>query len=124
MLPSVLQTFHFEHQGSYEKYEGDFTVKCKLTFKERNDFNIIKARLLGGLSTEDNFSDLGFYPHVLATLKTRIVESPEWFKESGCGENLLDHSVAFALHNKLYQCERDWEEKMKPAPKESTGDAN
>lgn len=119
-LPKNEAAFDFNVTGSTtdKKYEGQFTVVCILNMARKHQLEIEKTRLMADFSnpTETLFG----LATILANLRVRIVDSPEWWKQSGGGMNLMDEDVLVALYDKVMDAEAKWREALKaqaaPAP--------
>jgi hypothetical protein len=122
-LPKNESTFNIEMVGdtTFKKYEGQFTVRCVLTAGQRHAMELEKSRLLGNFtSPTDALIGLA---EVLATLRARVIESPEWWRQSAGGSMLSDENVLMELYNKVSEVETQWRQKVKdlanpPPPKD------
>lgn len=112
-LPSKERTFDFEHVGedTGKKYEGRFTVLCVLNVGQKHALGLEKTRLLGNYANPTD--DLAGLAIILANLRAKIVDAPEWWKQSNGGSILDDESVIVALYRKVQEAEFQWKEDLK-----------
>lgn len=112
-LPKNEAVFDFESTGGTtgKKYDGQFTVVCILNMSRKHQLEIEKTRLMADFSnpTETLFG----LATILANLRVRIVNAPEWWKQSGGGFNLMDEDVLVALYDKVMEAEAKWRADLK-----------
>lgn len=112
-LPNRESVFDFEHVGvdTGNKYDGRFTVLCLLDMGQKHRLELEKTRLMGNYQ---NPSD-GLYgiALILANLRIKVIDAPEWWKQSNGGSNILDEDVLVALYDKVLEAESEWRRKMK-----------
>ena len=110
-LPEKIRTFYFDHKDEYgERREGNFSVKCRLTMRERQSMELNKSRLLGGhTSPTDALTGISV---MVATLSTHITEAPEWWKQSDSGLDLEDETIVIELFNKLTDEQTAWRDEL------------
>ena len=128
-LPEKIRTFYFDHKDEYgERREGNFSVKCRLTMRERQAMELAKSRLLGGhTAPTDALTGISV---MVATLNTHITEAPEWWKQSDSGLDLEDETIVVELFNRLTTEQMAWRddltkhaiEKTKAAEKDLNGE--
>jgi len=128
-LPEKIRTFYFDHTDEYgERREGNFSVKCRLTMRERQGMELNKSRLLGGhTSPTDALTGISV---MVATLDTHITDAPEWWKQSDSGLDLEDETIVVELFNNLTTEQLKWRdeltqhaiEKTKAAEKDLNGE--
>ena len=108
MLPKNEKTFTFDKEDGFtgQKYSGEFTVKCVLTFADRRVLELEKSRLR--LDILNPTSELLALTTIQASLKTRIISAPSWWKESDNGNNILDSEVVITLFDKVMEQEDLW----------------
>lgn len=117
-LPSKEKTFDFEHEGleTGKKYDGRFTVLCVLNVGQKHSLALEKTRLLGNYANPTD--DLAGLAIILANLRAKIVEAPEWWKQSNGGAMVDDEDALVALYRKVQEAEVSWKEELKKkAPK-------
>lgn len=112
-LPSKEKTFDFEHVGQTtdKKYDGRFTVRCVLNVGQKHALALEKTRLMG--SYENPSDELVGLAIVLATLRARIVDAPEWWKQSQGGSLIDDEDALVYLFQKIQEAESEWKEELK-----------
>jgi hypothetical protein len=112
-LPKNETTFNINVVGdaTLKKYEGEFTVRCVLTVGQKLLMESEKSRLIGSSSFPTN--DLVGLSEILATLKAKIIEAPEWWKQSLGGTSLSDENVLIELYTKVLEAETQWKQKIK-----------
>ena len=116
-LPSKTSVFDFTHEGELtgKKYEGQFTVIAALNMGQRHALEMEKTRLLGNyLNPTDALAGMAI---ILGNLRTKIIDSPEWWRQSNGGLEIMDEDVLVALHNKIKEVEAKWREDLKEKAK-------
>ena len=112
-LPKNEAVFDFDAVGltTGKKYDGQFTVVCILNMARKHALEIEKTRLMADFSnpTETLFG----LATILANLRVRIVNSPEWWKQSSGGFQLMDEDVLVTLYDKVMEAEAKWREALK-----------
>ena len=105
-----------------KKYEGQFTVRCILTAGQRHIMELEKSRLLG--SSPNPTDALVGLAEVLATIRAKVIDAPEWWKQSVGGSTLSDENVLMHLYKEVDEAETQWRLKVKelanPTPKDSS----
>lgn len=118
-LPKNEAVFDFEHVGEItgKKYDGRFTVLCVLNMAQRHALELEKTRLLGNYSSPtDGLAGIAL---VLANLRSKIIDAPEWWKQSGGGYDLMDEDVLVTLYQKIQDAEIQWRETLKERAKKT-----
>lgn len=111
-LPNKEKTFDFDFTTSLGKqYTGIFTVKCLLNIGEKHQMELEKTRLLGNYSNPTE--ELYGIATVLSSLRAKLTDSPDWWKQSRAGANLEEEDLLVALHNKVLEAENQWMEDLK-----------
>lgn len=112
-LPSKEKTFAFEHIGDTtgKKYDGQFTVRCVLNVGQKHSMALEQTRLLGNY--DNPISDLNGLAVILANLRAKIVEAPEWWKQSLGGALIDDEDALVLLYRKIIEVEIEWKEDLK-----------
>ena len=116
-LPKNESSFYFKHVGELTKreYDGDFKVKCLLSIGDKRILEIEKSQLTVDLSNPTgNLSAIGT---VVANLRVRIIDSPDWFKQNIRSLDLLDEEVFFELYSKCIDAETEWIKSLKKESK-------
>lgn len=112
-LPNKQKTFAFEHVGeaTNKKYDGQFTVRCVLNVGQKHALALEKTRLLGNY--ESPTDDLAGLAIVLANLRAKIAEAPEWWNQSSGGSLIDDEDALVLLYRKIQEAELEWKEDLK-----------
>lgn len=112
-LPKNESTFDFSHVGELtgKKYEGQFTVKCVLNLADKRLLEIEKSRLTADLANPTgNLSALGA---VIANLRVRIMDAPDWFNQSIMTLDILDEEIVFELYSECLKKSEEWRQSIK-----------
>jgi hypothetical protein len=112
-LPVKESVFDVDHVGEItgKRYEGSFTVRCVLNMAQKHALELEKTRLLGNHSSPTD--GLVGIAVVLANLRAKIVDAPEWWKQSAGGYDILDEDVLVTLYGKIQDAETAWREKLR-----------
>ncbi len=112
-LPSKEKTFDFDHVGedTGKEYKGQFTVLCVLNVGQKHALALEKTRLQGNYTNPTD--DLAGLAIILANLRAKIVDGPEWWKQSQGGSNVEDESALVVLYRKVQEAEFEWKEELK-----------
>ena len=112
-LPSKERTFEIDCVGEVtgKRYEGAFTVLCSLNIGQKHALALEKTRLIGNYSSPTE--DLIGLSVLLANLRIKIVDGPEWWKQSRGGATLEDEEVVVTLFEKIQEAERAWKDSLK-----------
>lgn len=108
-LPSNERTLSFScvGQSTKNKYEGEFSFKCKLTMSEKYQLEVEKSRMLSDVKNPT--PGLENIIAIASALKMRIKKAPQWWSESANGMNLLDDNVLLDVYDKSIEAEMEWE---------------
>ena len=119
-LPKNERTFPFNEKGDLygHKYEGTFTVKCVLNMFEKRMLEIEKSRLRTDIANPT--PDLIALTTIQANLSVRIIDAPEWWKQSENGNNIQDENIIITLFDKVVEQEEEWRKELKDLAEEST----
>lgn len=93
-----------------KRYEGNFTVKTRLTRRDAFQADQIRRSIIGPNQSEA-MPELIMESFYLAQLKVRIVESPKWWSATNDGLDLEDPNVA----EELYKLAKDQEDSRREA---------
>jgi hypothetical protein len=116
-LPSKERTFHIDLTGeSGKKYDGRFTVLCLLNVGQKHLLALEKTRLLGNYPNPTE--DLQGFSIILANLRSKIIDAPEWWKQSNGGMLIEDEDVLLELYNKIQEAEQAWRNDLKKTAQE------
>ncbi len=112
-LPKNEAVFDFDYSGATtgKKYDGQFTVVCMLNMARKHALEIEKTRLMADFQNPTD--GLFGLATVLANLRVRITDAPEWWRQSQGGFNLLDEDALVALYDKVIEQEAKWRESLK-----------
>jgi len=111
-LPSKESVFDFDHTGvdTGKRYEGQFKVLCLLDMGQKHRLELEKTRLLGNYANPtDGLAGIAI---ILANLRVKIVDAPEWWKQSNGGYNVQDEDALVALYDKVLEAEVEWRKQM------------
>lgn len=115
-LPPNQSAFDFEFTSELgKKYEGQFTTLCVLDMKTRHRLELEKTRLLGNYQAPTD--ELAGIAVILANLRVRVIDGPEWWKQSDGGYNITDFDALAALYDKVLGAEVEWRNKLKEKAK-------
>lgn len=106
-LPKNEAVFDFDFTSELgKKYDGRFTVVCLLDMGQKHRLELEKTRLMGNYSNPtDGLIGIAL---VLATLRVKIIDAPEWWKQSGGGFSIKDEDALVALYDKVQTAEVEW----------------
>jgi hypothetical protein len=112
-LPKNEATFDVDLQGdtTFKQYQGQFTCRCVLTMGQKHAMELEKSRLLG--SYVNPTGELEGLAQAFAALRAKVVEGPEWWKQSMGGATISDENILVELYNKVDKAEKEWRQKVK-----------
>lgn len=110
-LPSKERTINFSFDGDIKSYDGIFTVLAHLNVGQKHALSLEKTRLLGNYSNPTD--DLAGFAIILANLRAKIVDGPEWWKQSAGGSSIEEEEVLVALYQEIQKAEVEWKEELK-----------
>ncbi len=119
-LPKIERSFDFNFTGPMtgNVYSGTFTIKCALNVSAKHALEIEKTRLMADYTNPS--AGLLAIAVGLSTVRAMITKSPEWWKDSKNGAELLEEDgVLFALYDKCMEIQEKWKEDLKTAGKEA-----
>jgi hypothetical protein len=117
-LPNIEAVFDFDFTSELgKKYDGRFTVLCLLDMGQKHRLALEKTRLLGNYANPTD--DLAGLAVILSTLRVKIIDAPEWWKQSAGGYNIKDEDALVALYDKVLNAETEWREKLKEKVKQA-----
>jgi hypothetical protein len=119
-LPSKEKTFDFDYTAELtnKRYDGRFTVLCSLNIGQKHAMALEKTRLLG--SYQNPTDDLFGFAIILSNLRAKIIDGPEWWKQSRGGSTIEDEDVLVQLYNKVQEAESQWKENLRQKAASST----
>lgn len=112
-LPKNEKSFEINLVGEAtgKKYEGTFTVKCILNLSDKRRLEIERSKLSADVANpSDNLSAIS---GVVANLRVRVVDAPEWFKQSINTLDFLDEEVLFDIFTKCMEKSEEWSSEVK-----------
>ena len=119
-LPSKEKTFDFDYTAELtnKRYDGRFTVLCSLNIGQKHAMALEKTRLLG--SYQNPTDDLFGFAIILSNLRAKVIDGPEWWKQSRGGSTIEDEDVLVQLYNKVQEAESQWKENLRQKAASST----
>jgi hypothetical protein len=115
-LPKRERTLSFSFTGeSGTKYEGQFTVKCRLNVAEKYQLELEKSKLTSDMVNPSQ--GLMGFAIALSTLRVKITDAPEWWKQS---RGLIeDEDALIELYNLVETAALDWRKELDAKAKEA-----
>jgi hypothetical protein len=120
-LPKNEATFEVDIVGdtTFKQYQGQFTCRCVLSMGQKHSMELEKSRLLG--SSVNKTDELEGMAVIFATIRAKIIDSPEWWKQSLGGSSINDENALMAVFDNVEKAEKEWRQKVKdlanpPAP--------
>ena len=112
-LPKNEKSFMLSVAGEVtgHKYEGQFTVKCVLSMADKRLLEIEQSRLSVDLMNPTN--NLVAISRVVANLRVRVINAPDWFDQIIGSLDILDDNVVFELYSKCLDASNEWQEELK-----------
>jgi hypothetical protein len=112
-LPKNEKSFNFSKEGEITgfKYEGQFTVKCALSLGDKRLVEIEKSRLSVDLMNPTN--NLDAISRVIANLRVRVINGPEWFNQQVNTLSILDENVVFEVYSECLKASDEWIKDLK-----------
>lgn len=112
-LPKNEKSFYFKHKGELtgRVYEGDFKVKCALNWADKRLLEVEKSSLTLDLTNPSgNLASIG---NVVANLRVRVLDAPDWFKQAIVSLDILDDELFFEIYSKCLDMADAWIEELK-----------
>jgi hypothetical protein len=112
-LPSNEAVFDIDVRGdaTLKEYKGQFTCRCVLTMGQKHALELEKSRLLGSYTNPTD--DLIGIAVIFANLRQKLIDGPEWWKQSAGGTTINDENVLVEVFNKIQKAENEWRQKVK-----------
>lgn len=112
-LPKNEKSFVLDHTGETtgRKYQGTFTVKCMLSLADKRALEIEKTKLSADLNNPSN--ELSAIATIIAHLRVKVVDAPDWFKQSIRNLDLLDEDAFVEVYDKCFQKSEEWLSELK-----------
>lgn len=92
------------------RWQGEFTVVAVPTLAQRHRYELERSRLMADLKNPT--PSLQAMSEVMATVNTRILKAPDWWKQAYDGIELLDHNIAVAIYDQILDAEETWREQL------------
>lgn len=105
-------------ESTGKPFAGTFTAKTVLTRGDRFLADQRRRELLGP-SAQEALPDLQLEAFMHGQLMVRIVESPEWWRQSDYGRNLEDANVIIELFNLVREKEDQAKDELKKTAEEA-----
>lgn len=112
-LPNNESVFDIEVVGdtTLKEYKGQFTCRCVLTMGQKHAMELEKSRLLGNYTNPTD--DLIGIAVIFSNLRQKLVDGPEWWKQSVGGTTIKDENVLVDIYEKVQKAEGEWRQKVK-----------
>ena len=119
-LPKNEATFDIDLQGdtTFKQYQGQFTCRCVLSMGQKHAMELERTRLLGNHASPTE--DLKGIAIIFANLRAKIIDAPEWWKQSLGGATISDENVLIELYDQVEKAEIEWRQKVKELANPST----
>lgn len=103
--------FSKEGEITAHKYEGQFTVKCVLSLADKRLLELEQARLTGDIANPTD--NLLIISRIVANLRVRVLDAPDWFDQIIANLDILDENVLFDVYAECLTASNDWIEKVR-----------
>lgn len=112
-LPKMEKTFELDTVGETTgvEYKGQFTAKCVLSIKDRQAVELEKSRLTADYANPSG--TLAAIAAMVASLRAKLIEFPDWWKEVNFGSELLDENVLIEIFEKTEDLGKEWRDSLK-----------
>lgn len=112
-LPISESTFDIDVKGdtTLKEYKGQFTCRCVLTMGQKHVLELEKSRLLGSYTNPTD--DLIGIAVIFSNLRQKLIDGPEWWKQSVGGTTIKDENVLVEIFEKIQKAENEWRQKIK-----------
>lgn len=125
-LPKNEKSFMFSAEGEVtgHKYEGSFSTKCILSLSDKRVLEIEQSRLsVDLLNPTENLIAIS---RVIANLRVRILDAPDWFDQIISTLDTLDDNIIFELYSNCLEKSNEWRDELKEKslPKEELQEGN
>ena len=122
-LPKNERTFDVDIEGDTTgvKYKGQFTVVCVLDMAGKHALELEKTRLMADYANPSR--GLSGIAISLATIRTKVVSSPDWWKNLDDGASVRDENVIFDVYDRCNEMEKQWREELKKSSEEAEKEA-
>jgi hypothetical protein len=118
-LPKNESVIMFNYNGEVtgHNYGGNLRVKCVLNMADKRNLEIERSLITADLSNPT--PNLIAIAQVIANLRVRVIDAPEWFRDAVKSLDLVDDDVYFELYAKCMEAEDAW---LKSVKGESLGE--
>lgn len=112
-LPKKIRSFKIKETGdtTLAEYEGEFRVHAVLNMGQKHALEIEKTILQA--DTKSPTLGLRGIANTLAELRVRIIDAPDWWKESRGGTDILDENIIVAIYDAIIDQELKWRDELK-----------
>jgi hypothetical protein len=112
-LPRNERSFDLQCEGEVtgKKYEGTFTTKCMLSMADKRRLEIERSALSADL--QNPTGNLNAISVVVANLRVRVTNSPDWFKQAISSLDILDEDVFFNIYSECLKLSDEWLNEVK-----------
>jgi hypothetical protein len=112
-LPSSESIFEIDLRGdiTQTEYKGQFTCRCVLTMGQKHALELEKSRLLGSYTNPTD--ELIGIAVIFSNLRQKLIDGPEWWKQSNGGTMIKDENVLVEVYGKIQKAEDEWRQKVK-----------
>ena len=118
-LPKNERSFDIDIVGDTTgyKYQGQFTVMCILDMAGKHSLELEKTRLMADYANPSR--GLFGIATSLATIRTKVITSPAWWKNADDGAGIKDENLVFAVYDKCNEMEKEWRDELKTSSEEA-----
>lgn len=109
-------------EESGRAFTGDFKVKCSLTRQDRFRADQVRRDIIGPLPEgQMPLPQLQTEAFILGQLAVRIIDSPDWWADSGSigGLKLQDYNVILSIYDKVVELDEKVAQKLKKDTEEA-----
>lgn len=112
-LPKNEKSFSLDHIGNTtgKKYQGTFTVKCALSMADKRKLEIEKTSLSADFNNPT--AELAAISSIIANLRVKVIDAPDWFKQSIRSLDILDEDVYLEVFDKCFEKSEEWLSEVK-----------
>ena len=123
-LPKNEAIIDFDEVGETtgKKYDGRFTTVCILNMGKKHQLELEKTRLMADFTNPTD--GLFGIATILANLRVKVTDGPNWWKQSGGGLDIEDEDVLIKLYKCVLDKEIEWRDAVKKKVQEATPAGN
>jgi hypothetical protein len=119
-LPKLEKSFEIDMVGEETgvPYVGQFVTKCVLSIQDKQLIELQKSRMSADLANPSG--RLFAISTMLSSLRVRLIETPEWWKDLDDGAKILDEEVIVQIFEQCEAKAQEWKDEVKKSsiPKE------